>query len=242
MIRTTIWSPQLRNRRDVDIYLPTNYEADARRRYPVVYMQDGQNLADPSIAFAGTWHMDEVMDDLEAHGLESIVVGVHNTGARLHEYSPFPDRRRGGGDAKRYLAFVADTVKPRIDRQFRTRRPPSSTIIAGSSMGGLVSLYAWICRPDVFGHAGALSPSLWFGRERLFEYVEVARLPRGRLYLDVGTREGAEALADVRAMKALLEEKGLGERMDYREDRGGRHDEASWSRRAGWALEFLLRA
>jgi predicted alpha/beta superfamily hydrolase len=242
MIRTTIWSPQLRNRRDVDIYLPTNYQADARRRYAVVYMQDGQNLADPSVAFAGTWHMDEVMDDLEAHGLESIVVGVHNTGDRLREYSPFPDPRRGGGDANRYLAFVADTVKPRIDRRFRTRRQPSSTIIAGSSMGGLLSIYAWVSRPDVFGHAGALSPSLWFGRERLFEYVEAARLPRGRLYLDVGTREGAEALADVRAMKTLLGEKAIGERMDYREDRGGRHDEASWSRRAGWALEFLLRA
>ena len=240
MIRTTVWSPQLRNRRDVDVYLPLGYEADARRRYPVVYMHDGQNLADPSIAFAGTWHLDEAMDELEAHHHEAIVVGIHNTRERLEEYSPFPERKLGGGDAHAYVAFVAETVKPRIDRQFRTRRTGASTAIVGSSMGGLVSLYAWLSRSDVFGHAGALSPSLWFGRERLFQYVESARLPRGRLYLDVGTGEGAQALRDVRAMRALLDDKNIDARLDYREDRGGRHDEASWSRRIGWALEFLL--
>jgi len=239
MIRLTVWSPQRRNRRIVDVYLPPSYDG-TRRRYPVVYMQDGQNLADPSTAFAGTWQLDEVLHDLAVRGLEPIVVGIFNTAERLAEYSPFPDRKHGGGAASAYVSFIADTLKPRIDRMFRTRRQPASTAIVGSSMGGLLSAYAWLQRPDAFGHAGALSPSLWYGRERLFHFIESTRLPRGRLHLDVGTAEGAEALRDVRAFRRLLKQKGIDGRLSYTEDRGAKHEEAAWSRRLGPALEFLL--
>jgi isoamylase len=240
MIRLSVWSPQRRNRRDVDIYLPASYDS-GRRRYPVVYMQDGQNLSDPSTAFAGTWQLDGRLRDLAAHGIEPIVVGVHHTRERLAEYSPFPDRTHHGGSGASYVTFLADTLKPRIDRQFRTRRMATYTVIAGSSMGGLISLFAWFRRPDVFGHAAVLSPSLWYGRERLFAFLESARLPRGRLHLDGGTAEGAETLRDTRALKWLLEENGIGDRLSYLEDRGARHEEAAWSRRIGGALEFLLR-
>src|SRR5688572_4692615 len=130
-----VWSPQLRNRRDVDVYLPASYGRS--RRHPVVYMHDGQNLSDPAIAFAGTWQLDSVLRDLAADGLEPIVVGVHNHPDRLAEYSPFPDRKHGGGHADQYLTFLIRTVKPRIDRLFRTRLIPSQTAIVGSSMGGL---------------------------------------------------------------------------------------------------------
>jgi isoamylase len=234
-----VWSPQLRNRRDVDIYLPASYST--ARCYPVVYMQDGQNLSDPAVAFAGTWHLDEILQDLAEHDIEPIVIGVHNTKGRLKEYSPFPHPKHGGGEADSYLSFLIDTVKPRIDRLFRTRRAPADTAIVGSSMGGLLSLYAWFHRRDVFGMAGAMSPSLWFGRNQLFEYLEDAWLPRGgRFYLDVGTAEGAEALRDVRTLRSLLLEKGLRKKsLAYFEDRGGRHEEAAWSRRIGGALEFL---
>ena len=239
MIRFDIWSPQRRNRRNVDIYLPTAY-AESRKRYPVVYMQDGQNLSDPSTAFAGTWRLPEVLDDLEARGVEAIVVGLHNTRARLTEYSPFPERRHGGGGGSAYVSFVARTVKPRIDRQFRTRRTAPHTVIAGSSMGGLISLYAWLSRPGVFGHAVVMSPSLWYGRDRLFEFVQSSTLPRGRLHLDVGTDEGAAALRDARALKAILDGKGIDDRLSYLEDRGGRHEEAAWSRRLADAVAFAL--
>jgi len=237
-----VWSPQLRNRRDVDVYLPPSYSA-GRRRYPVVYMHDGQNLSDPAKAFAGTWRLDDVLSHLAEHtGLELIVVGVHNTGARLIEYSPFPDRKHGGGDADRYLAFLIDTLKPRIDRVFRTARAARQTATVGSSMGGLFSVYAWLRRPDVFALAGVMSPSLWFGRDRLFGFVEASRLPRGRIYLDVGTGEGAATLRDARTLKAMLESKGAqaGESLSYLEDRGGRHDEASWSKRLEDVLAFLI--
>jgi enterochelin esterase-like enzyme len=113
-----VWSPQLRNSRTVDIYLPASYESG--RRFPVVYMQDGQNLSDPNTAFAGTWQLDAVLGTLARAGIEPIVVGVHNTDARLAEYSPFPDAKHGGGEGDRYLSFLADTLKPRVDRLFRT--------------------------------------------------------------------------------------------------------------------------
>jgi predicted alpha/beta superfamily hydrolase len=237
-----VWSPQRRNRRDVDVYLPASY--DPRHRYPVVYMHDGQNLSDPAAAFAGTWQLDAALRELVAEGLHPIIVGVHNAGdERVAEYSPYRDRKHGGGSADSYLAFLIDTVKPRIDRLFRTRRQPAATVIAGSSMGGLVSLYAWFRRPDVFGRAAVMSPALWFGRERVFAFVARTPMPpRGRLYLDVGLAEGAGTLQDARAMRELLEAKGLqaGSRLSYLEDRGGRHEEAAWARRLPRALAFLL--
>jgi len=242
MTLRNVWSPQRRNRRDVDVYLPPSY-ARGRRRYPVVYMQDGQNLSDPSIAFAGTWDLHRVLARLALRGIEPIVVGVHNVETRLAEYSPFPDRKHGGGEADAYLAFLIDTLKPRIDRMFRTRRRASHTAILGSSMGGLVSLYAWFRAPDAFGVAGAMSPALWYGRERLFDFFESAGVPRGRLYVDVGTAEGATTLADARAFRSLAAAKGLrvGDRFSYVEESGARHQEAYWSARLGEALAFLLR-
>ena len=111
-------------------------------------MHDGQNLSDPGTAFAGTWELDATLERLAGRGIEAIVVGVHNVGVdRLAEYSPFPDRRHGGGDADAYLAFLAQSLKPRIDRTFRTRPERDATVMLGSSMGGLVSLYALLPLP-----------------------------------------------------------------------------------------------
>jgi predicted alpha/beta superfamily hydrolase len=159
-----IWSPQFRNRRGVDVYLPDSYDS-GRRRYPVVYMQDGQNLSDPAIAFCGnTWRLDEGLPWLAERGIEPIVVGIHHTGPeRLAEYSPFADARHGGGQGDRYARFVIDTVKARIDAAYRTRKDRASTVIAGSSMGGLISLYAFFRRPSPFGGVAVMSPSVWFG-------------------------------------------------------------------------------
>jgi predicted alpha/beta superfamily hydrolase len=235
-----VWSPQLRNRRDVDVYLPASYEQG--ERHPVVYMHDGQNLSDPSMAFAGTWELGSVLAVLAAKRIEPIVVGVHNTEQRLEEYSPFPDRKRGGGRGAAYLSFLIHTLKPRIDRRFRTHPSTSHTAIVGSSMGGLISLYAWLRRPDVFGLAAAMSPALWFGRDRVFEFIQRAALPPGRLYVDVGTGEGESTLRDTRALWSVIQENAAPERthVNYLEDAGAGHDEAAWGRRLGGALEFLL--
>jgi predicted alpha/beta superfamily hydrolase len=251
-----VWSPQLRNRRDVDIYLPPSY-ATGRRRYPVVYMHDGQNLSDPRTAFAETWRLEETLERLVHRGIEAIVIGIHNAGeARLREYSPFPDRKHGSGDGDSYLAFLVDTLKPRIDRGFRTDRRRDATVVFGSSMGGLISLYGYFKYPAVFGRAGVMSPSIWFGHGRVLEYIAAAKSPRGRLYVDVGTFEGVSTLRDARRLGRLLVRKGFFRRrsagaagprgevekpaLRYVEDPGSRHNEADWAARLEDALEFLL--
>ena len=237
-----IWSPQFRNRRGVDVYLPESYD-EGRFRYPVVYMQDGQNLSDPSIAFGGnTWRLEDGLAWLAERGIEAIVVGIHNTEARLSEYSPFPDPKHRGGDGDRYARFLIDTVKPRIDAQFRTRKDRDHTVIAGSSMGGLISLYAFFRRPSAFGAAAVLSPSIWFGGREILSFVQNARMTTGRLYLDVGTNEGAATLRNARALNRLLRRKGYkGDALRYLEAPGAQHREADWAWRLPQALEFLLR-
>lgn len=237
-----VWSPQLRNRRRVDVYLPPSYSA-GRERYPVVYMQDGQNLSDPDLAFAGTWELEGTIDWLAERGIEAIVVGVHHAGdRRIAEYSPFPDRRHGGGDGDAYLDFLIDTVKPRIDRLFRSRPGRESTFILGSSMGGLISLYALLRRGAVFGGAGVMSAALWYGQGRILDAVSAAA-PAGRVYVDVGTYEGVGTLRNARRLARLFTRRGWRRKnglLRYVEDTRGRHSEADWARRLPEALEFLL--
>jgi predicted alpha/beta superfamily hydrolase len=238
-----LWSPQLENRRDILVYLPRSYEG-GRSRYPVLYMHDGQNLFDPATSFSGEWHVDGTMEMLGRRGIEAVVVAIPNMGEeRLDEYSPFVDPRQGGGRGDAYLEFIIDTIKPRIDRDFRTLADREHTCIAGSSMGGLISLYAFFRRPDVFGVAGVLSPALWFAGGTIFDFVAEAPYARGKIYLDIGTREGERTLADVRRMRDLLIAKGYRLRKDlfYVEERGAGHDEGAWRRRIRFAVPFFLR-
>ncbi|HEX6210862.1 MAG TPA: alpha/beta hydrolase-fold protein [Methylomirabilota bacterium] len=235
-------SRELGNRRDLFVYLPPSY-ATSGRHYPVIYMQDGQNLFDAALSFAGAWHVDDTMEALAREGLEAIVVGIPNMGAeRADEYAPFRDERCGGGRADAYLAFVAGTVKPLVDARFRTRREPAHTGIMGSSMGGLVSLYALLTRPATFGFAGVMSPSLWFADGAIFRVAEAAGRWDGRLYLDTGTGEGRPHVRQVREMVRLLRRQAPHPRrqLRYVEDRGAGHNEAAWGARFERAIRWLL--
>jgi glycogen operon protein len=236
-------SPELDNRRDIFVYLPPSYDQGAAR-YPVIYMQDGQNLFDAAASFTGVeWRVDETMQALAEGGVEAIVVGITNLGERrVDEYSPFVDPRHGGGRGDAYLAFIAETLKPHIDRAFRTRPEPEHTLIAGSSLGGLISLYALVARPETFGAAAALSPALWFADGAIFERVKKAARLTGRLYLDIGTAEGKKAVANVRRMATLAKKKGLAADtgLRYYEDAGGEHSEAAWGERFAGAVGWLL--
>ncbi|MEP0545547.1 MAG: alpha/beta hydrolase-fold protein [Rhodothermales bacterium] len=237
-----LYSPQLDNHRDVITYLPPSY-GTGTRRYPVIYMHDGQNLFDDATSFAEEWNVDNTMNALSQVGLEAIVVGVFNTEGRLNEYSPFEDAEGRGGDGDRYLDFLVDTLKPRIDHDFRTRPGREHTLVAGSSMGGLISLYAFFRRPDIFGNAGVMSPSLWFAERSIFPFVEAAPHTPGKVYLDVGTLEGKETVADVRRLRELLLGKGYRRHRDlvYVEAKGAGHSEVAWSQRLHFAVDFLLR-
>ncbi len=244
VIRRQVLSPGLRNYRDVVAALPLSYQTDPERSYPVVYMQDGQNLFDPATSYAGDWRLSQTLAELSREGTEAIVVGIANGGKhRLDEYSPFQHPGRGGGAGDRYLAFVAETLKPLVDRSFRTRPERQQTFIAGSSMGGLISLYALYRYADVFGGAAALSPSLWFANRAILRYVEEhADLAVGNLYLDIGLKEPESAIEDVRLLRDLIYRYGSMSDTEfyYVEDAAGRHNEATWGARVSQALPFLL--
>lgn len=236
-------SPQLGNRRDIFVYLPPSYAAEPQRRYPVLYMQDGQNLFDPRMSFAGEWHVDGIIDETSDEGIEAIVVGIPNMGAeRCNEYSPFDDVKHGPAKGDSYLRFLVDTLKPVIDADFRTETSAERTGVIGSSMGGLISLYAIFKRPDVFGFAGVMSPALWYGGRQIFEFLRQTGNVGGRIYVDVGTREGTEELRDVTHLRDILLEIGYRHGVDmlFMVDIGAAHNEAAWAARMKKQLRFLL--
>lgn len=240
--RAGIAAPALGNARDLWVCLPAGYD-DAGPGWPVIYMQDGQNLFDAATAFGGQeWAVDETIA-AEAGRADAIIVGIANAGAqRIDEYAPFRDGRLGGGRGEAYLDFVVDTVKPLIDGAFRTRPDRAATFLAGSSMGALIALHGFLTRPHVFGGVAALSPSLWFGGRAIFDVLDDVPFPAGRVYVDTGTREGAGQLLDLARLRDRLLEKGYGAGEDLLVvvDPGGRHAESEWARRFPRALRFLL--
>lgn len=236
-------SPVLGNVREVCVFLPPSYARDPGRRFPVLYLQDGQNLFEPHKSFAGAWGADQAMTTVARLGYEAILVGIANTGLqRLDEYSPWHDGRRGGGRADDYLDLVVDAVKARVDAEFRTLAAREHTFIGGSSMGGLLALYAFFRRPETFGGALVQSPALWFADARIFDYVATVPAPPGRIWLDCGTHEGEHTLANARRLRDLLEARGYRPPHGLRwlEDPRGTHHESCWGRRLRKALPFLL--
>ena len=222
------------DRRRLLVALPPDSSRPTPR--PVLYLHDGQNLFDRATSHAGDWGLVGTLNALAPEALAPIVVGIFHRGRRRrHEYDPF----QGG---ERYLRFVAHVVKPAIDRWFLTRSDPAGTVIAGSSLGGLISLYGFWRYPEVFGAAGVLSPSLWVSNRAIFGWLERHPPPPGRLYLDIGTGEGTEAVQDVRALKDWLETIGWreGPTLRYREDPGAPHHESAWGRRLREALPYLM--
>lgn len=247
------YSPQLQNHRDILLLLPPSYHQDEARRYPVLYMHDGQNLFDAYTSFAGEWQVDEALQELSREGLEAIVVGIPNMGEeRIREYNPYHHPHFGAGRGEGYLRFLVESLKPNVDAHFRTLPGRAHTGIMGSSMGGHISLYAFFRYPQVFGMMGAMSPAFWIARRRLAWFVQRAPYLPGRLYLDVGTLEQKPPLvgglltrqyrSESSAITGMLIRKGYRPQQEllYIEDEGGRHQEADWARRLPAALRFLL--
>jgi pullulanase len=229
--------------RAVYVWLPSSYEAEPERRYPVLYMQDGQNLFTDALAFGQEWQVDEHLERLSALGIEAIVVGIPNgEERRLDEYSPFVDDQGRGGHGEAYVRFVVDEVMPAVSRQYRVIGTRDATGILGSSMGALISLYAFFTRPDTFGFVGAMSPSIWFADAAILDTAARAGFGGGRIYLDIGTEEGEAHVARVHQLHRLLLEKGYkqGESLFYVEEDHADHTEAAWAHRLRTALYFLL--
>ena len=165
--------PQLNRGRKVWLYLPPDYYT-SNASYPVVYMHDGQNLFDKKTAYSGEWNADETMNRLfRDKNLKVIIVGIdHGGDKRLDEYSPWVNDKYGGGEGDQYLEFITNTLKPFIDTNYNTLTDKENTAIIGSSMGGLISHYAGLKYPNIFGKIGVYSPAFWFAPE-IKEYSRV---------------------------------------------------------------------
>ena len=249
MLRFRLASAILPDARNVSIYLPPQYAGEPERRFPVLYLHDGQNLFDPHTSYipGHTWRAHTTADRLTAEGLIEpvILIGVDNTGARrMAEYTPTEDYKLGGGEGDAYGRLLIEELKPFVDRSFRTRPEAASTAIGGSSLGGLISLHLALRHPEVFGRAAVLSPSIWWDRRSIL--AEVRRLTGKldlRLWLDMGTAEGATHLRDTDQLHRLLIARGWRDEVDlaYRRVENGLHTEDAWADRLDKILVFLFR-
>lgn len=235
--------PGLNRERTVRLYLPPAYDRSSRR-YPVLYMHDGQNLFDEASANAGEWGVDETLNELaRSRGLELIVVGIDNGGAeRIHELNPFDNPQYGRGEGAQYMAFIVEVLKPWIDQHYRTRPEAQHTAILGSSMGGLISSYAISHYPKVFGKVGIFSPAYWLAPQIFADTELRPPPPNARLYFYAGGSESLEMVPDMKRMVAVLEGAGLpAARLAMRVNPVGRHNEAAWRAEFPRAIEWLYR-
>jgi enterochelin esterase-like enzyme len=244
-----------RNTRFLRVWLPPGYDVaeNAGRHYPVLYLNDGQNLFETATAFGGVeWQVDESADRLIREGAVPplIVVGIDNTGKeRLREYMPHrslhPRMLRVQG--KHYPDFLMKEVMPFVEQNYRVATRPEDTGLGGSSLGALISLYTAIARPGIFGRLLLESPSLWASNRQLIkESRSVTNWPE-RIFLAAGTAEGGRAelsrtvVDDVRELAAILRRAVLSEkRLRLVIKEGAGHTEAAWAERFPEALQFLF--
>lgn len=224
-----IKAPQLNTTRKIWIYLPKNYQ-DSNKKYPVIYMHDAQNLFDSKTSFAGEWNVDEKLDSINA---QVIVVGIENGGEkRLEELTPFKNEKYGGGKADGYLDFIVTTLKPEIDKKYRTKTNAKNTTIMGSSLGGLTSFYAILKYPKTFGKAGVFSPAFWINRNEINNYMSNSKKINAKIYFLCGDSEGNDddMVNDLNHMEKLLNTNrcyclNLNKKVIVK---GGQHNEKLW--------------
>lgn len=232
--------PQLNAKRKVWIYLPSSY-ATSTKKYPVLYMHDGQNLFDEFTGGYGEWGVDEVLDSIIAKGgKEYIVVGIDHGGTeRLKEYNPY-DSQYGKGKGKAYVDFLVHNLKPYIDQHYRTKTDYKNTSIAGSSMGGLISMYAIATYPKVFGNAGIFSPAFWVGKAIETDLKNgIKDLANHKIYFVAGNLEGKMMINDMQSAYRILDPKGQHKNIKVLEKADGKHNEAFWRREFPAFYQFI---
>ncbi len=238
VISETFKMPQLDRERRVWVYVPPGYK-NSKENYPVLYMHDGQNLFDASTSYSGEWEIDETLNRLfSLHNFKLIVVGIDNGGdKRLDEYSPWKHPKHGGGEGAAYMEFIVNTLKPHIDKNYKTLPDRNNTGIMGSSMGGLISHYAALKYPEVFGKAGVYSPAFWFAPEVTQFSKTFGNLKHTQLYYLAGGKEGgnssfegiSQTANDMNSMVALLKKQGFSaNNITSKVEPEGAHNEALW--------------
>tara|TARA_R110001606_G_scaffold45795_1_gene118439 strand:+ start:15444 stop:16313 length:870 start_codon:yes stop_codon:yes gene_type:complete len=223
------------------LYLPPNYTT-SKENYPVIYMHDAQNLFDDVTSFVGEWGIDETLNELyKKTGKSFIVVGVENGGEkRIEEYTPWKHEKYGGGKGDIYINFLANELKPFIDKNYRTKQEANQTAIIGSSLGGLISFYGGLKHPEVFGKIGALSTSFWFSDKVIDFAKENGNQKNSKLFLLVGEKEGDAMVPDTQNMEKLLLEIGFpSENIHTKIVADGKHTESFWKAEFLEVITFL---
>lgn len=244
-------SAALGGRRTLVVYLPPGYRRDTRRRYPTLYLHDGQNVFDPRTSYVPGqhWRMKEAADHLlERRRIEPLIIAaVYHAGEhRLNEYTPTKTRKLDGGGAPAHGRMVVEELIPWMAGRFRTLPQARHTALGGSSLGGLATLHLGLTYPSVFGKLAVMSPSVWWDHRVILRTLEAFQHHRRpKIWLDIGTEESpskVSSMRDVRLLKAMLVGKGWreGRNLRYVEAEGMDHSERAWAERAPAMLEFLF--
>ena len=245
ILNNAFFMPQLNTSRKIWLYLPPDYNSSVKN-YPVLYMQDGQNLFDNATSFAGEWQVDETLNTLfNAGDYGAIVVGIDNGGgARLDEYSPWLNTEYNeGGDGDAYMTFIAETLKPYIDSNYRTRPEPQYNALIGSSMGALISMYGACKYPDKFEKVGAFSPAFWFSLSDLNSYIlnDTTNVNNMRVYFVAGQNESATMVSNMNLVKSNLISEGVLPANTFTlVDPLGTHSETFWRGKFAAAYQWLF--
>lgn len=244
ILNSAFYMPQLATSRKIWLYLPPDYYTSTKT-YPVIYMQDGQNLFDNATSFAGEWQVDETLNTLFDQGdYGAIVVGIENGPERLNEYSPWVNSQyNAGGKGDDYMKFIAETMKPYMDTNYRTKPEATFNALIGSSMGGLISFYGALEFPDNFAKAGIFSPSFWFALNDEKNYIsnnsnDISKL---KMYFVAGQNESKTMVPDINTIKDLIISKGMNvSNINTKFDAYGSHSESYWRGEFGGVYEWLF--
>ena len=242
VIDTAFYMPQLDRSRRIWMYLPPDYFTSGKN-YPVLYMHDGQNLFDEATSYAGEWGVDNFLDSIFSSGKkEVLVVGIDNgLQKRMTEYNPYSFQQFGKGEGNKYVDFLVQDLKPYIDKHYRTRPDKKDTYIAGSSMGGLISLYAVLKYPEKFGGAGIFSPAFWTASGIDSMVLSRAKKMNSHLFFYAGAKEGKTMLPDMKRIAAEIKKLSVSPVKEVVDPQAS-HNEAAWRKYFPQFYEWVLLA
>ena len=235
--------PQLKTTRRIWIYLPKDYEI-SHKKYEVMYLQDAQNLFDDATSYAGEWQVDETLNKIfEKTGKSLIVVGIDNGGEkRIEELSPYKNAKYGGGNGDNYVKFIVETLKPFIDKNYRTKPQRKFTTIGGSSLGSLISVYAAVKYPETFGKVLAFSSAFWFNAKELNEFISSSKvnLKQQKYYFIQGKHEDENMEEQTNRVIENLKSKNVKPKNIFLKiDEEGKHNVMYWRREFEGAVFWL---
>jgi len=244
VLSETFEIPQLNKKRRVHVLLPHDYYEQPDRHYPVLYMTDAQNLFGDGSPY-GNWKIDKSLAKLAVEGkADVIIVAIDHAGEeRIQEFSPYDNPRLGKGLGLLFLKFVTETLKPHVDKNYRTKPDRLNTGMGGSSVGGLLSIYAALMFPNIFGRLMIFSPSLWISQRVYFDAIHFFEPFETRIYIYAGGKEGANMIPNVHKMEETLHNQGFGYsrvKINTSIDPEGQHNEKRWSKEFPIALKWLF--